>query len=160
MSSPEGDPASQRPQADTDPVRVVFDTSVLLRYLIKPSAAIRALVEVWWIGGRLQMVTAPELLAEIEQALERPSIQKFVRPAEGKALVETMHLLSESVAALGPIPVLTRDPKDDKFIACALAGSARFVVTTDEDLLIVEDVRGVKTVTPYQFLRPFDPVEP
>ena len=36
--------------------RIVVDTSVLIRYLIKPSAAIVELIEQRWLAGEVQMV--------------------------------------------------------------------------------------------------------
>lgn len=151
MTPPASGTPDQFTHAGSDPIRVVFDTSVLLRYLIKPSTAIRELIETWWVGGRVLMITAPELLAELADVLNRPSIRKFVEPEEGQALLETVYLLAEIVPALGAIPTFSRDPKDDMFIACALTASARFVITTDEDLLVIGEVSDVRMITPFQF---------
>ena len=152
MTSPGGGIPDRFTHADSDPIRVVVDTSVLLRYLIKPSTAIRQLIERCWVGGRVQMITAPELVAELADVLNRPSIRKLVDPEEGQALLETIYLLAEIVPALGVIPAFSRDPKDDMFIACAVIGSARFVITADEDLLVIGEVSDVRMITPYQFL--------
>lgn len=132
--------------------RIVVDTNVWLRYLIKPGAAIRELVETWWLGGHVQMVVSSELLSELEDVLARPALQRFIQTAEGQTLLETIRLLAEVIPALGPIPAFTRDPKDDKFIACALAGQARFVVTTDDDLLVLAELEGVRMITPHHFV--------
>ena len=137
---------------DRQPTRIVVDSNVWLRYLIKPGAAIRELIETWWLDGRVQIVVASELLSELEEVLARPSMQRFVQAAEGQTLLETIRLLADVIPALGPIPGFTRDRKDDKFIACALVGQARFVVTTDEDLLVLAEVEGVRMITPYHFV--------
>jgi len=47
-------------------LRVVIDTSVLIRYLIKPSASIRYLIEEMWFNEDIVLVTSPELLAELD----------------------------------------------------------------------------------------------
>lgn len=133
-------------------MRIVVDTSVLIRYLIKPSAAIRELIEVWWLGDRVQMITAPELIEELEQVLSRKGILAFIRVSEGQVLLEAIRLKGEMLPALGTLPSYSRDPKDDKFIACALVGAASFVVTADEDLLILGEVGGVRMMTPYHFV--------
>lgn len=154
MTYQSGEPGNGEypPATSQQPVRVVVDTSVWLRYLIKPSAAIKELLEVWWLTGRLQVVAAPELLTELQDVLARPSIRRFVQPAEGAVLLETIDVLAELIPPLGPIPGLTRDPKDDKFVACALAGHATHVITVDEDLLVLAEVGGVQITTPYHFL--------
>ena len=136
-------------------IRVVVDTSVLIRYLIKPSAAIRALIEVAWLSDRVQMVTAPELLAELEAVLNRDSIQAYIRPDEGQALLDAIHLKAEILPSLGQVPAYTRDPKDDKFVACALAGNADYVVTVDKDLLVLRALGDVQMVTPDELMARF-----
>ncbi len=136
-------------------IRVVIDTSVLIRYLIRPSAAIRSLIEDVWLGDRAQMVSAPELEAELHGVLSRPSIQRFISPASGQVLLELVALKADFLPPLGPIPAFTRDPKDDKFIACALTGSAQYLITVDTDLLVLGTVDTVHIVTPEVFLAAF-----
>lgn len=70
----------------------------------------------------------------------------------GQTLLETIRLLADVLPALGALPSFTRDRKDDKFIACALVGQARFVVTADEDLLVVGKVETVRMITPHHFV--------
>ena len=137
-------------------IRVVIDTSVLIRYLIRPSAVIRALIEVRWLGQQVQMVTTPELIAELVDVLGRDYIQALVRPEEGQVLLDAIQRLADVVLPLGAVPSYTRDPKDDKFIACALVGSAAYVITVDKDLLVVGAVGGVRMVTPHEFTALFD----
>jgi predicted nucleic acid-binding protein len=56
-------------------------------------------------------------------------------------------------AGVAKVLSYSRDPKDDKFVACALAGDADYVVTEDKDILVLEALAGVRLVTPYDFLR-------
>ena len=132
--------------------RVVIDTSVLIRYLIKPGVATRELIEARWLGDDIHMVTAPELIQELEGVLQRDYVQKLIQPAEGQALLDAIRLKAEILPALGSAPSFTRDPKDDKFVACALIGNAAFVITEDKDLLVLETLEDVRMVTPYEFM--------
>lgn len=47
---------------------------------------------------------------------------------------------------------ISRDLKDDPYIACALAAKAEFIVARDRDLLDLEKPFGVEIVTPRAFL--------
>lgn len=132
--------------------RVVVDTGVLLRYLIKPGSAIRELVEVFWLGGRIQIVTAPELQAELEDVLARKAIQALITPSEGQVLLQALRRTGEILPALGVIPSYCRDPKDDKFIAAAIAGRAEYLITLDKDLLVIGSIGSVRVVTLFQFV--------
>jgi putative PIN family toxin of toxin-antitoxin system len=134
-------------------IRVVIDTSVLIRYLIKPSAAIKELIEVRWLGDQVQMVTAPELIEELESVLERDYIQALIHPEEGQTVLDVIHQKAESLPSLGEVPSYTRDPKDDKFVACALAGRTDYLVTEDRDILVLNILDEVRVVTPYDFVR-------
>jgi putative PIN family toxin of toxin-antitoxin system len=133
-------------------IRVVIDTSVLIRYLIKPSAAIKELIELRWLNDKIQMVTCPELLAELESVLRREYIQQLIRPDEGQILLDAIALKAEVLPSLEPIPSYTRDPKDDKFIACALAGGAGYVITVDQGLLVLGSLGGVRILTPGEWV--------
>ena len=137
-------------------IRAVVDTSVLIRYLIRPSAAIKELIEVRWLGDHVQMVTAPELVKELEDVLKRDTIQALIHPQEGRTLLDAIYLKAEFLPSLGGVPPYTRDPKDDKFVACALAGDARYVVTVDKDVLALGTLSGVQMVTPEEFVRRTD----
>ncbi len=134
-------------------IRAIIDTSVLIRYLIKPSAAIKELIEERWLGDEVQMVTALDLIAELEGVLKRDYIQTLIRTEEGQALLDAITLKADILPPLGPVPAYTRDPKDDKFVACALVGDANYLITEDKDMLVLEVVGDVRIVTPYDFLR-------
>lgn len=135
-------------------IRAVIDTSVLIRYLIKPSAAIVELIEVRWLGDELQMVTAADLIAELEAVLGRDYIQTLIRPEEGEAMLNASTLKADILPPLGQVPVYTRDPKDDKFVACALVGGANYIISEDKDMLVLSVVGDIRIVTPYDFVQP------
>ena len=45
-----------------------------------------------------------------------------------------------------------RDPKDNKFLELAVDGKAKYIITGDTDLLILNPFRGIKILTPRDFL--------
>lgn len=47
----------------------------------------------------------------------------------------------------------SRDVKDDMYLAGALAASAQYIVTYDNDLLNLEKPFGIETIRPAEFLR-------
>lgn len=47
----------------------------------------------------------------------------------------------------------SRDPKDDPYLACALAADARIIVTRDEDLLSLQEPFGIEIISPRELLR-------
>ena len=47
---------------------------------------------------------------------------------------------------------MSRDPKDDMVLACAVKANTDYLVTRDDDLLILETYKKVSIVTPEQFM--------
>ena len=50
------------------------------------------------------------------------------------------------------VKVVSDDPDDDKFIACALKGKADYIITSDIHLLQVREYKEIKICKPSQFL--------
>jgi predicted nucleic acid-binding protein len=52
-----------------------------------------------------------------------------------------------------PLPKrVCRDPDDDVVLATAVAGRADFIVTGDDDLLVLKRFRGIRILSPRQVL--------
>ncbi len=132
--------------------RIVVDTNVLIRYLIRPSNAVRTLIETLWLGGIVQMVSAPEIIAELEDVLSRDKLRRYISAEDGNVLLTTVAQLAEILLPLGEVPSYSRDPKDDKFIACALLGQVEYLISLDLDLLVLEHIGDIAIVTPERFL--------
>jgi putative PIN family toxin of toxin-antitoxin system len=61
-----------------------------------------------------------------------------------------------TVKIVSPAPLgkqRSRDPKDDPYLACALAAKAKLIVSRDEDLLSLEKPFGIEIIDPRELLR-------
>lgn len=68
-----------------------------------------------------------------------------------------MHHLEELIEDMESVDVyervhLCRDPRDDKFLALALAGKANFLLTGDADLLALHPFHDTAILTPANYL--------
>lgn len=129
--------------------RLVFDSSVLVSAAIfegsTPGRALAMGME------RRSILLSLATLHELTEVLERPKFGRYLT-AEKKdrfvgALIRSSTFLepSESIAAC-------RDPKDNKFLEVAVAGQAAYIVSGNEDLLVLNPFRGIRIVTPAEFL--------
>lgn len=50
------------------------------------------------------------------------------------------------------IPPVVRDPNEDKFLATALAGDAKYLVSEDQDVLTLREYQGVTIIDALTFL--------
>ena len=66
----------------------------------------------------------------------------------------TMAILDEAtIVDVAEIRPVCRDPNDDKFLATALAARADYLVTEDNDLLVLGDYEGTTIIDCAAFLR-------
>jgi putative PIN family toxin of toxin-antitoxin system len=106
-------------------IRAIIDTNVLVSALISPSGN-EALLLLAVKQGLVRPCFSPAMLEEYSEVLARP---KFAFSAD--EIMALIDLLQHQGDLLRPAPVsgISPDPKDDKFLACALAARADFVVT-------------------------------
>ena len=124
---------------------VVLDTSVYVSALVfggVPQAAVdRART------APLRIAVSQALKLELVRTLER----KFGWPPARVARA-CEYLWAEAIWC-DPVAVqASRDPDDDHVLGCALATSAKVLVTGDRDLLSLHPFRGIAIVTPAAFL--------
>lgn len=110
-------------------MKVVIDTNIVVSAVLKdrdPEAIIRFVIahpQYEWIASR-------DILAEYMDVLRRP---KFRLPAQ--LLQEWSELFEQviRVVDVGMTVDFPRDQKDAKFLACALAAEAGYLITGDRD---------------------------
>jgi putative PIN family toxin of toxin-antitoxin system len=115
-------------------VRVVVDTNVFVSGLINPQGAPGAIVDAV-IEGRITPVFSSETLAELQDVLARPRLQRFLTRAaiRPEALLARLALIAELVTP-GTVAEHIRDPKDAPFVALATTRPAPdLIVTGDSD---------------------------
>jgi putative PIN family toxin of toxin-antitoxin system len=133
----------------SESVHYVFDTNTLVSALLfahsKPGRAFRHALK------RDRVLLSSSTLEELAEVLQRPKLERYVTAAEREeflvAFVERALLVepTQEVRAC-------RDAKDDKFLELAVSGSASYIVTGDDDLLVLHPFRNIAIVTPTEFL--------
>jgi putative PIN family toxin of toxin-antitoxin system len=118
--------------------RVVPDPSVLVSALITPTGTPAKLLQEAQAGG-LDLVVSPLLLEELEEALKREKLRRYV---DLDAVRDFLALLRRDAHLAadpeGPPPLCSADPDDDYLIALAHDHSA-VLVSGDAHLLDLAD---------------------
>jgi putative PIN family toxin of toxin-antitoxin system len=128
-------------------MRVVVDTNVVISAILRDRRPEKVLL---FIVSRpdFEWVASPEILAEYREVLRRP---KFALPAD---LLSKWEGRFRSAIAEWPVEMsvpFPRDTKDAKFLACALAANADFLVTGDRDFAGALRIGQTKIVSVAQF---------
>jgi putative PIN family toxin of toxin-antitoxin system len=139
-------------------VRVVLDTVILARGLIAPYSWWRRLVFVQ--ANNYRWVVSPAIVAEYLDVLSRPQLVRKYRTVATRDLDTILDQLATATVVV-PLdtPAVCRDPGDDKFLATARSGGARFIVTEDADLLDMGIYEKTTIISAEAFLRVLDAAE-
>ena len=129
--------------------RCVFDTnSVVSAALFADSVPARALM----LALRLRVVLMSQDLAdELADVLARPRFIRYSSLQERKTLLDNLMQQTEWVQITERVQAC-RDPNDDKILELAVNGRADYIVTGDDDLLVMNPFRRIAIVTPAEFL--------
>jgi putative PIN family toxin of toxin-antitoxin system len=135
------------------PIKAVLDTHVLISGLLAESGPPRQAFDAW-LEDHCILVTCLYLIEELVHVVSYPPIAERLRLDGEELAAFVAALLSKAELTPGDLrlPGVTRDPKDDAIVACAVEGEADYIVSCDQDLLILEEYEGIQVVTPRQFV--------
>jgi putative PIN family toxin of toxin-antitoxin system len=138
--------------------RIVLDTNILLRLLLARPGTIAAKLRSRLENAQSEIVLSPATIRELTDTLMSPS----VRARHGRsstaidAFVQSLtefSVLTPGALAVDVPELLSRDPDDIAILAAALESKAAFLVTQDNDLLVLGDRTGVRIVELPEFYR-------
>jgi putative PIN family toxin of toxin-antitoxin system len=96
---------------------------------------------------RLEKGFSQEYLAEIT-GLHRTYISQLERRFFLTNFLKTVEFIVEK-----EVIVVCRDPKDDKILNLALSGQAEYIISGDQDLLVLNPFQGIQIITIDTFLK-------
>ena len=128
-------------------LRAVLDTQIILRGATPPPTSITAQIYTAWDAGQFELLLSDPIVHEVGNVLGRPEVLRKLRMTfiEAAAILELLRRRGTWVAPTIAIRQ-SRDPDDDKFLECAVAGGANYVVSADTDLLSLHVVEGIPIV--------------
>jgi uncharacterized protein len=135
-------------------IRAVVDTNLIVSGVAASRGAAFELLEAWR-EGKYILVTSSSILDEINDVFLRPKIQSTFGYSHDDVLnvMKTLSTQAYVTAGTAIIPEVSSDPDDNKFIACAIEGSASYIVTGDKHhLLPIQEYNGIAIVTARYFI--------
>ena len=134
--------------------RVVFDTSTLVSAALRPdSTPYQALHHSLRF---CDLCASRETLGELKTVLTKAKFRHYLPDELRRQFVQIMEkhvrlfvVRDEECFAIHPV---CRDPKDNKFLALAYECEADAIVSSDEDLLVLNPWGEVRILRPSEFL--------
>ena len=131
-------------------MKVVIDTNVLISGLLFGGIPGRLIP--LWKGRRIQPLASKEIIDEYLRVLAYPRFQ--LSPEEIEYLLFHEVLPWFEIIEVPPgRSFIVEDPSDEKFIWCAEAGGADFIISGDQHLLNFRHQK-IKVLSPTDFLDP------
>lgn len=132
-------------------IKAVLDTNVIISALFWRGAPFIILKRS--IKGDFLFLTSPAILKEVKRKL----ISKFKVPKDKtEEYLKILIINSEIIIPQKKLRVVKDDPSDDKIIECAFEGKADFIVSGDIHLKRLKSYKGIKIVSPKEFLKKFE----
>jgi len=133
--------------------RVVLDTNVLVSALLF-TGKLSKIVDLWRQGKVIPLISR-ETFEELRAVLGYPKFSLV--PDEIQSIIENEILpFFEVVEIQENVRGVCRDPGDDKFLACALCGSAHFILSGDKDLIDLKSYKTIRIIKASEFLNLFE----
>jgi uncharacterized protein len=130
-------------------VRVVLDTNVVVSALL--FTGISSKLVPLWQDDVITVLVSRGILEEYLRVLSYPKFKLSEGDIKGLVQEELLPYV-EVVKAGRRLRVVDRDPSDDKFVECAVAGKARVIISGDKDLLSIGRYQKILIQSPAQFL--------
>ena len=128
--------------------RVVIDTNVFVSSFFGGNP--RKIIDRWKTGKVILCLSRP-IIDEYVDVLRRLGLQNEKELDDLLSLfAHGFHILFS--ARTPKLNVVLEDPDDNKFIECAVALKATFLVSGDKHLLGIKDYMRIKIVSPKEFL--------
>ena len=129
-------------------INAVVDTNVFVSSFFGGNP--RKIIDLWK-SGEITLCLSKPIIDEYTEVLRRLGLQNE------KELEELLSLFAHGYHVVFTIKtpelhILEKDPDDNKFIECAVALKADFIISGDKVLTEIQDYMGIKIVNPKEFL--------
>lgn len=129
-------------------MRVVLDTNVFISGIFwqgNPNKVLNA-----WRRGEFDIVVSAPTLSELKRVL-----LDFEISLPEDLLQDWIRLIIENAIIVEPtemIHTLKDDESDNRFLECATAAHADYIISGDNHLLSLSEFRGIKIISPKDFV--------
>lgn len=128
--------------------RIIIDTNLWISFLITKNFT--KLDEIIF-SKKCVLVFSKELLEEFLTVAKRPKFRRFFSSSDIEEILETIQEYAEFIEVTSKTEVC-KDPKDNFLLSLSMDGSADFLLTGDNDLLMLTKFRKTAIITISDFL--------
>ena len=102
------------------------------------------------ITGLDELFVSDKILEEISEVMARPKFKTEQETID--KYIETIEKNCIKIFTEGKIKGICRDKDDDDKLECGIICNADYIITGDDDLLVLGDYKTMKIITPGEYL--------
>lgn len=133
-------------------MRVVIDANVYISALISAKGTPALLID-RWLKGSFDVLISRAIIEEILRVSAYEKLQKYKRLRDAR--LEFVTLLSEQAIWVEPtetVDAVAEDEADNRYVECAVAGNAHYIISGDAHLLNIAEYQGIRLISPGDFV--------
>jgi len=128
--------------------RIVLDTNLWISFLISRNLSkLDPIIE----KGKITLLFSKESFEEFVNVVERPKFKRFFTKKDIEQIVSLFDLFGELVIVKSDVKIC-RDQKDNFLLNLSIDGKADFLVTGDNDLLVLKKINTTKILKMTEFI--------
>lgn len=128
---------------------MVLDTNIFIFFLISDSFH---KLEKKIKNNEITLLFSEELLSEFIEVVSRPKFKKYFSEKDITNLLNNLHKYSDLIEVRSNVNIC-RDKKDNFLLALCSDGKADFLITGDEDLLILKKFKKTSILKISEYLK-------
>jgi putative PIN family toxin of toxin-antitoxin system len=127
--------------------RIIIDTNLWVSFLLTKQFSF---LDDFLENGKIQFIFSQDFLDEFVDVINRPKLRKYFSDENLDLILETIEQYAEFITVNSNINVC-RDPKDNFILSLAKDGSADYLITGDQDLLVIKRFEKTEIITIAEF---------
>jgi len=131
------------------PERIVVDTNIFISFLISDSFS---KLDKFLRENKVRLLFSEELLNEVLEVVSRPKMKKYFTDQDVTSLLDGISEHADLVEVTSEINIC-RDKKDNFLLSLCVDGKADYLLTGDEDLLVIKKFKKTSIIKIGDYLR-------
>ena len=130
-------------------MRIVADTNIFISGIFWEGNFSSKVISLWR-NRKIDLISSVPIIEELVS-----NLKGFKIKMDEETVQEWENMILENAVLVEPeekIDIVKDDSDDNKFIEAAVTGKASYIVTQDNHLLKIKEFRGIKILTPEEFL--------
>ncbi len=128
-------------------IKIIIDTNLFISFLIGKKLA---RLKHHLVHSKVQLIFSKQNIDELKMVTERPKFKKYFDSKDVADLIDLIFSIGK-IITITKEPKICKDPKDNFLLALSEKSNADYLISSDNDLLIIGEYKNTKIITIKEF---------